>query len=276
MFSLRQRITGSGVAGCVACLLFVIGCNVDTRWPTRLRSHHLTGGSRPEYVDITLADQREVDLVEQVAASRAAYHDNLRKLYAYYEQNGYEAKRSWAALELSGLRTVKQFAYLMDAEVPSGRLAASETIPEADKLYQEGLELMRSGGHGVPGVYREDRMIEAANVFRNLIKQYPSSDKIDDAAFQCGEIHKEYLPDQELIAVSWYERAWTWNPSIPHPAKFNAAVVYDYRLHDRDRALELYHDVANDPASTPADARYAARRIQELTDGRASTAASRP
>ena len=103
--------------------------------------------------------------------------------------------------------------------------------------------------------------------FRQMIKQYPSSDKIDDAAFFCGEIHKEYLPGQELIAVRWYERAFEWNSETPHPARFQAAMVYDYRLHDRDRALELYHATLESEADDASNVRFATRRIRELTGG---------
>ena len=92
-----------------------------------------------------------------------------------------------------------------------------------------------------------------------------ASEKIDDAAFYCGEIHKEYLPGQELIAVKWYERAWEWNPDTTHPARFQAAVVYDYSLHDRDRALELYQHVVAHETNDKNNVRFASRRIRELT-----------
>ncbi|MFQ5592384.1 MAG: hypothetical protein ACE5HE_14585, partial [Phycisphaerae bacterium] len=76
---------------------------------------------------------------------------------------------------------------------------------------------------------------------------------------------KEYLPGQEPIAVKWYERAWTWNPETPLAPRFQAAVVYDYRLHDRDRALELYHGVVNHETTHKTNVRFASRRIHELT-----------
>jgi TolA-binding protein len=152
-----------------------------------------------------------------------------------------------------------------------------DQIKEADALYEKGLELMRRGGHGVPVIYRQDRMIEAAETFRDLIKRFPSSDKIDDAAFLCGEIHKEYLPGQEQIAVKWYERTWTWNPETPHPARFQAAVVYDYRLHDRNRALELYQSVVRNESANKSNVRFATRRIHELTGGtRRAQATNKP
>ena len=132
------------------------------------------------------------------------------------------------------------------------------------------------GGHGVPAVYRKDRMVEAAEVFRQMIEEYPNSDKIADAAFYCGEIHKDYLPGQELIAVNWYERAWTWQSETTHPARFQAAVVYDYRLQDRDRALELYQTVVRNPLADKSNVRFAARRIRELTGADQTRSGSQP
>jgi len=117
-------------------------------------------------------------------------------------------------------------------------------------------------------------MVQAVGVFRELIEEYPTSDKIDDAAFQLGQIHKEYLHDQEPIAVKWYERSWTWDPHTPHEPRFQAAVIYDYRLHDRDRALELYRRVlAEETPDQPCWSKlarrtnvdFATRRIAELT-----------
>jgi hypothetical protein len=43
--------------------------------------------------------------------------------------------------------------------------------------------------------------------------------------------------------------------------------VYDYRLHDRDRALELYRGAMEQEAAFKSNARFAARRIEELTQG---------
>ena len=196
------------------------GCNVDgvrTAWP--FGKAPTTPSARDdrsaETVDLSIVDAREVDVVEAVVANREAYRRGLEELRAYYESHGYATKEAWAAFELEGLGRVKQFRYLMDAEIPSSALRPTDSIEEADALYNKGLDLMRRGGHGVPVLYRQNLMIQAAEVFRNLIVQYPTSDKIDDAAFFCGEIHKEYLPDQAPLAVKWYERAWTWNPQTP-------------------------------------------------------------
>jgi len=251
-------------------LLFATGCNVDRLWMRQRTPEGATlafhdTGAQAAPVDIAVADSHEVDLVEQLVTHRLAYRSTLARLRKYYSEHGYSNKETWAAQEMKGLRSVQMFRYLMDAEIPQDQLRPAESIAEADALYEKGLALMKEGGHGIPVFYRQERMIEAARVFRDLIERYPQSDKIDDAAFMCGEIHKEYLPGQEQIAVEWYERAWTWNPHTPHAARFQAAVVYDYRLHDRDRALELYKAVVKDESDDRANLRFATRRISELT-----------
>ena len=256
----------SGSVRLAACCLGIGfafgGCNVDGRWD------RFAGPKGPVVplqrstadLDSTLGDAQEVDLIESVLSHRAEYQQNLRKLHAYYLSRGYASKADWAAFELKGLRRVKQFRYMLETEVPQQTVTPVERVPEADALYDKGRELMRRGGHGVPGFYHEGRMVEAAAILRELVEQYPSSNKTADAAFFLGEIHKEYLKGQEEIALLWYQRAWTWDPNTSHPARFQAAVVCDYRLHDRDHALELYRSVLENETGSKSNARWAARR----------------
>ncbi len=283
MITFKRRQGRWGAAAAVLALGgMLFGCNVDGRWgrtvlrrPAEPAQQTGTDERTADAVDLTVADQQEVDLVETVVSHREAYLAALRELQAFYEQHGYVRKARWAKTELDGLKTVQKFRYVLDAEVAAASLTPRDSIPEADALFQKGLDLMRSGGHGIPVLFRRDRMIEAAETFRELIRRYPTSDKIDDAAFYCGEIHKEYLPGQEEIAVKWYERAWTWNPDIEYPARFQAAVIYDYRLHDRDRALELYQAVL-EHEHDKSNLRFAARRIRELSGADTGTGLAHP
>lgn len=253
--------------------LVAAGCNVDPIMPKAKRPKgpvvsvsETTGARAPADTGLSVVGTTEVDLVEAMVQHRAAYLHSLEDLRDFYRDHGYLTKEGWAEHELGGLKKVQTFRYVMDAEIPVKKLTPSNSVAEADAMYDQGLALMRKGGHGgLPALYREKPMIEAVGVFRELIEKYPSSDKIDDAAFWLGEIHKEYLKDQEQIAVQWYERAFTWDPATPHPARFQAAVVYDYRLHDRDRALELYRAVLTEETSHRTNVDFATRRIEQLT-----------
>lgn len=258
---------------CILLSPVFYACNLDGTWAGQILYHqdpaHIevvqTINPNPNAVDLAIADAREADLVEQMVEFRSGYVQSLKTLKSFYDIHGSTTKSKWANFELDGLRGVRKFRYLMDAEVASDTLRPLDNIAEANTLYEKGLGLMQQGGHGVPGLFRRDRMIEAAEVFRDMIALYPSSDKIDDAAFYCGEIHKEYLPNQAEIAVKWYERAWTWNPQIERPARFQAAVVYDYRLQDRSKALELYQSAVKLESDHASNVRFAVRRIQALS-----------
>lgn len=265
----RRTLISAGLGALLAALA---GCNTD---PLFARDKTTTGpegsmestGGRFGPADIKVISGTEHELVEQVLTHRTGYHQSLVALRDYYRKRGYENKLRWAEFELADVEKIKPFKYILDAEIPAPWLRPTDSIAEADALYDQGCELMRKGGHGVPVLYSEDVMRDALKCFVELVRKYPGSDKIDDAAFCCGEIYKEYFQDQNEIAVKWYERAYTWDPQTPHPARFQAAVVYDYRLHDRARALELYHEVLKNESSNLSNARWASNRIDELTKG---------
>jgi hypothetical protein len=211
------------------------------------------------------AAEQEVDLVELVIVARRQYRQSLKALHDFYQGMGDPVKIQWVEQEIAAARDIQEFLYLFEAEVAGEWLRPSESIPDADALYARAVARMKEGGHGIPVFYREDIMLDALAMFQRLIRVYPTSDKIDEAAFYLGEIHKEYLKDQEDIAVRWYERAWTWNPDIELPARFQAAVITDYRMHDRARALELYHAVLAHEAFDASNVRLARQRIQQLS-----------
>ena len=246
-----------------ACALTITGCQ---SWGFKggevsPRTHTALAEVEP----IPLADAAEVDLVEEMARHRQSYEQYLRALVSYYNETGYRHKAVWAEKELKDLRTVKKYRYLVDAEIPGPSLEPRDSIAEADALYDDGKYYMKQGGHGVPVLYDAKKMKLALEKFNEVIRKHPTSDKIDDAAFYAGEIYKEYFNDDHR-ALAYYQRAWEWDPQTPHPARFQAAVVSDFRLHDRDRALELYHQVLEHETFDRSNVRFSVRRIQQLTE----------
>ena len=252
----------------IASICFLTACNTDPVWePQQEIEAPMTRIDAPAGIDlpdIKITDAQEVDLVEQLLYHRAMYARTLKALRDYYVEHGYADKRLLAAHELADVRRIKPFRYILSGEIPSDQLQPAYSIAEADAMYQEGLTLLDQGGHSLPFLYRESKLRKALTTFRELIEKYPTSDKIDDAAFYCGEIHKEYFNENRL-AVRWYERAFTWDPQTSHPARFLPAVVYDYRLYDRDRALELYHDVIENETADRSNVNHSVRRIAQLT-----------
>lgn len=264
-------------------LALLVGCKTDGLSDSssirEAENAPVTRLEAPEGIDlpnISTVNRTEVDLVEEMIRHRAMYARHLRVLVRFYSEHGNEEKANWARRELRDLQRVKPYQYLDDAIVPVSTLRPVESIAEADRLYEEGMTLMKKGGHGVPGLYNQETMKLALAKLKELVDRFPTSDKIDDAAFYIGEIHKEYFEELDnTIAVRWYKRAIEWNPQLPHPARFQMAVAYDYRMHDREQALYWYQQVLEHEADIErSNTMFANNRIRELTSERTRHAAA--
>ncbi len=233
--------------------------------------------------DIQVAGRQEVDLVEHLTTHRKMYNRLLNVLIRYYAEKEQREKLAWAEREREELSFVKPYQYLMSATIPIKSLRPQQSIAEADLLYDEGLKLMRKGGYGWrPGMYNRKIMKQALNKFHTLITEYPTSDKIAEAAYWAGYIHKEYFYDPAAqvddndIALQYFERAWTWKPDIRLQARFEAATVYDFRLHDRERALRLYQDVIDKENFIKSNVDFAHARIRQLLKEKHEAAPAEP
>lgn len=214
------------------------------------------------------------DMVEQMMQTRQAYLQEVRRLEGAYLEAGDTVKANWARRVRLQLEEILNYPWLTAAPVEHrADVAPVESIPEADSLYNEAYSIYRKvSAIPLAGALEgnKEKAREALVMFKRLLHDYPTSDKVDDAAFFCGEIYKEYLreedPDDEL-SVRYYQWAAALDPNTPHAARFQAAVVYDFRRHDRTRALELYHQVLDrEEADNLSNVRFAATRIEQLTD----------
>ncbi len=188
---------------------------------------------------VSVADAGETDFVEQIAVNRQAYRQGLQLLVGYYTRSGNNMKLNWAKDELAALDSIPQYKYIIEAEAAGANLRASTSIPEADEIYQDALDLQKEAGALL--VVKDNELLRlATDKYNRLIKTFPSSDKIDDAAYKAGEIY-EYFQDYS-IALLYYKRAYQWDPGTIHPARFRAARILDKRLHRYDEALELYRE----------------------------------
>ena len=218
--------------------------------------------------DATLpADTNEGTLAEDVAVARHEYLLALREAEDYYGRHGPTLNGKASRNILRRFDGVRTYLYLDSAEFPPLDLAPNETIPEAEQLYadayriyDEGLGWLRTF---LTTSYTKQR--EALTRFKLLVNHHPTSSKAPEAAFFIGEIYKEYF-DEDLRAVNWYQRAWTWDPDIHQPARYQAAVVYDLRLNDKLRALELYREALEHEDFNKSNVKFATKRIAEIQD----------
>jgi tetratricopeptide (TPR) repeat protein len=192
-----------------------------------------SGSGRAPIRDI--ADAGEMDIVEQVISNRESYLDSLHMLVQYYNQTGNHEKLLWARKELGDLNTMAQYNYVTEALIAGPELMVKDSILEADFMYKQGLDLKKKAGP----ISRDSKNLRLALAnFNSLIRMHPSSDKIDDAAFQAGDIYQKFK--DYTIAVVYFKRTYQWDPATPYPARFREAFILDKMLLDRAGALNAY------------------------------------
>jgi len=214
-------------------------------------------------VDQVVGSTDEVDLVEQVATHRRSYRRSLELLMTHYTVVGDNRKLRWAQEELRALDRMPQYRYIIDAQVMPANLQASTRIPAADELYLDAVETQRQAEP--IGILKDEELLRVAlTKYNSLIRQYPNSDKIDDAAYRAAGIY-DYFKDYE-IALIYYQRAYQWDPDTPYPARFYAASLLDKKLHRRDEALQVYQEaVLREGDRYDEWKMYGERRIKELS-----------
>lgn len=222
----------------------------------------------------------EVALAESVASKRMAYRAELEKMKSFYEQSGNQLKIDWVDRELKFLQDAPRYRYILEAEVAGGDLRARDIIPKADNLYKQALDNYKRSDlifpipllvehqdtafpHHVPIYVSKVRLQRALNGFNDLIRDYPTSDKIDDAAYYAGRIH-EYFGDYS-IAVLYYKRAFQWDSATPYAARYSAARLLDYELAQRDEALQLYREALDREEDYHKSSAVISERIAQLT-----------
>ena len=224
----------------IVLLTVFVGCQPSNRG----RSQIIPSSPGQTVIPATVVDidTSEADLVEQMAVSRQAYRQGLEMLEAYYARVGNNMKLNWARRELQSLDTMTKYDFILSPEIsmPSRKPIAS--IPEADALYQEA-ELYEKQAGLLPlldlPILKDDNSLRLALArYNQLIKNHPSSDKIDDAAYKAGVIY-EYFKDYS-IALLYYQSAYEWDPEGLYPARFRGARILDKHLYRKDEALQLY------------------------------------
>ena len=223
----------------------------------------------PQVAGIDVSGHTQVDLAERVGEKRYLYQRALKRLRQYFFKEGNETKRGWAEKEIEDCRLIKTYPYLVAEAIPGPDLRPTDIIPAADELYKDGVSFHKRGRRLIPFTNDKRTLKLAVQKFKAMISRYPSSDKIDEAAFHIAEIYKEYFNDNHR-ALAWYQRVWEWNPATDKKARFQAAVITDLRLHDRKRAVALYREVLKHEKQHKTNIHFAIRRIDHWTSVAAS------
>jgi hypothetical protein len=213
-----------------------------------------------------IAGAGELGLVEEVARTRKAYARALAALKDYYVSRGSVDKNNWVDSEIAALDKAPKPQYLGMSELAGPNLKPTDHIEAADKLFEEGMNFKNypalPSPLSTPG--KDTYLKKALDKFTTIIEKYPTSDKIDDAAFRMGEIYGGWYFEDWTRAIQSYERCWQWNPLTEHPAMLNAAKIYADKLKKRDKAVELYNRVLAE-SNDPDQVKQARAAIKDLT-----------
>ena len=248
-------------ANLLALVIALYGCTESNSGRGQLVAERMKRATDRHAV-IEAAKDKEVDIVEDMSMHRRAYRQSLEALIKYYRNTGNYMKREWAMKELAALGAIPQYNYIIEAGVAGPDLQASEEIPEADDLYYEG-QVIEDDARKLVLFKNKEKLRIALDRYNRLIRQYPTSDKIDDAAFRAGKIY-EVFKDYS-IAVLYYQRTYQWDPDTVYPARYKAARVLDDKLYRRDEALELYSDSLKYDMLNASQREMAQERVAELS-----------
>jgi hypothetical protein len=193
--------------------------------------------ARQAQVEFVVPDSAEADIIERMTAHRQAYRAAIESLADYYDNTGNHMKLNWAKAELAALDDMPQYNYIIEAVVAGEQLSTSHSIPLADYMYADARQTEKKARRLI--LVKDKELLRwSLDRYNQLIRQHPSSDKIDDAAYRAGRIC-ETLKDYS-IAVLYYQRCYQWDRNSPHPARYRQARILDRKLHRRSEALELY------------------------------------
>ena len=221
---------------------------------------------RPTPRETDLRGVGEVGIAEEVVRARKAYDRALLALRDHYTARGTAVKLGWVDSEIQAFDRVPKIQYLTVAEIAGPNLRPIRRIEAADQLYEEGMQNKNYPAMPFPvsNPGKDAYLKKALEKFQTIIEKYPESDKIDDAAFRMGEIYGGWYFNDPTRAVECYERCWTWNPKTESAALFNAAKIYEDKLNNRTKAVELYNRVLVENANEELQ-KQAVDRIKALT-----------
>lgn len=201
----------------------------------------------------------DIQLVERLLASRRDYQTALEQLRAYYQSAADMERMAWAEEELKQFHRISKQAFRLELDVPPPTLQAAQNIPEANELYRRAMTYKDKGW----GNDYVDNQHRAEILLQQLLSQYPQSDKIDDAAYQLGDIYESKVFKQYRRAAQYYERCYEWNQNTQFDARLRAAKIYDRVLNERSKAAEIYKTITTHETD-PKMLQEAAKRLQEI------------
>lgn len=203
-------------------------------------------------------------LVENVILARDAYLESLDRLAKFYEKKNDDFKVKMVHTALARFYDEETYLYLHKVEVPPETLEPCKIIPRANEMYDRALRLYTEASRSFPTI-NFAQMRQALGTFLRLVRRYPQSTRIAAAAYYIGNLYADVF-DEPYLAVQWYQRAWTWDPYLPLPARYEAAVVYQEKLGEKRKALKLFRAGLIHEQPYEANCKDAKERIRKIEE----------
>lgn len=186
------------------------------------------------------AGAAELEKVERLVAARRDYQLALEQLRVHYWNAGDIERARWAEEELKQFHRIAKQAYVLDLDVPPPNLKPIQPTPQANEIYRQAMAYKQAGGWGKDSI---DNQRRAELLFQRILTEFPQCDRIDDCAYQLGDIYESKAYQQYRRAALYFERCFQWNPKTQFDARIRAARIYDKNLQERTRAIELYREI---------------------------------
>jgi tetratricopeptide (TPR) repeat protein len=244
----------------IACILFWILLTPTAQAQNSGASNNQ--GAAPKTGAASPSPATDVEQVQRVNAARREYQLSLEALRTHYIAVGDVERVHWTEDELTQYHRILKQAYRLELDVPPPTLQGHQNIPEANELYRRALSY-KEGGIPFGSTYIDNQR-RAELLFQQLLSNFPNSDKIDDAAYQLGDIYESSAFKQYRRAAQYFERCFQWNSKTHLDARTRAARLYDQKLQERSRAIELYRDVVN-RETDPKRIEEAKKRLTDLS-----------
>jgi TolA-binding protein len=204
----------------------------------------------------------DAELVERVVAARKEYMHSLIALYEHYARAGDSQRAKWVEDELKAFHLTWRPSYRLDIlDVPPATLEAKVNVKEANDLYKHAMEYKDKGLYATSDYVLNQRRAEL--LLQEILRKYPSSDKIAHVAYELGDLYEGRAYRQYDRAAAYFERSVQWQKGTRTDARLRAARLYE-RLNERSKAIELYRaEIAHD--TDTGRIKEAERRLAELT-----------
>ena len=183
-----------------------------------------------------LTSDTQANKVAAVHEAREAYRKALEDLRDSFEEQGNAEGLRRAKAELEDLENSRHFTYqYWEDKLPE--LSAEEPNEKAQELLIEADDLRTAFNP----FNRGDRYRKVAELYRQILQEYPRSQAVEGAAYGLGNIYSSASVGEYKRAVRFFELCYLAKPNSKLDPLYAAAEVLCHDLADYQNAARYYY-----------------------------------